>query len=193
MHQSGYCLDMSQRRPRLTRLTLCLVPALLLAVAVHEAPARAGAPRPVLEAPPPQPASSTSVLTADLDGPDSTCNYEVSPSMLVADEGTNAQLEISVPTGVTLTGWVCVEDVCKMRLSEQTIAEYGPLTVVLEVDVGDPARLGGAHVIVGTPDQVDSGPHCIWWPNGTYHCDGDGDYYPPICCACPCDFAPKCF
>lgn len=172
----------------------CLIAVAFTAI-VWEPPASASlppAPLQQLTDPP------TIIVEASLGQADSTCNYEVWPQGIGTLDGENVQIELSVPSGVTVEGWSCSGTRCIERVSAEDIAETGYVSLTMEIDNGNPHQLGGARIVVAELDPEAIPPECF-----TKHSGGSLSTYVWCadelvsiggleCCACPCDFAPSC-
>jgi hypothetical protein len=118
-----------------------------------------------------------------------SCSY---PDIgFVVPKGEPVVLEIEVDDGITIDGWACTRGLC----SQQVEVSEGYIEV-LRVNHPDPSRLGGLNLTIdvqGVPERPELLTCCVIACD-LFGCNLECDWCKttPVCCACPCDFAPDC-
>jgi hypothetical protein len=135
-------------------------------------------------------ASKNVMLSGTVGAADSTCNAEVTPwAFPVADE-TVLEVRLVVSPGTTIAGWSCNGGVCSRRFGPADLGEDGMRLELLKiVDADDPEQTVGATILLADPDVLPISLPFSFPPPAPAK-----GYVPapPVCCACPCEFAETC-
>lgn len=144
----------------------------------------------LLTAPNAASASENVVFSGIVGAADSTCSADVTPWAFPVADDTVLEVRLAVPAGATIAGWACDDGLCARRFRPVDLDDDGMRLELLKIVVdGDPAHTVGATILLADPDVLPVPlPFSLPGPGPTK------GYVPkpPVCCACPCDFAETC-
>lgn len=121
-------------------------------------------------------------LTGTVGSADSTCNAEVSPQVFPLADDTVVELQLVVPLNSTIDGWLCDADLCTRRFDASYLDENGVHMESLLIVGPNPQQTFGVTIALAEPELA----------RDTFALSMGLPKYPPVCCACPCNFAPTC-